>query len=278
MSNQIAVITGPTSGIGRVTALELAKKGYDLILVARNQEKVLELQSEIGNVVKTDFVPCDLSSINSVRKAVEAIRQRYSKIDLLVNNAGVIVQNKQLSVDGIELTFATNHIGPFILTIGLIGLLKAGHKPRIVHVSSAAHFAAFFDMNKLVNPDWYQDLIVYGRSKLCNILFSNELADRLEPFRITSNVVHPGTVASNFAGEGTGLTAAFMRMFRPFFKSTEQGASTTIFVATAPELDGVTGRYFVNSKPGRTSSMSKNKALSKKLWELSEGLIKTGAK
>ena len=278
MSNRVAVITGPTSGIGRVTALELAKKGYDLILVARDHKKVLELQSEIDNVVKTDFVECDLSSINSVRKAVEVIRQRYTKIDLLINNAGIIVQKKQMSVDGIELTFATNHIGPFILTIGLIGLLKSGYKPRIVHVSSAAHFAAFFDIDKLVNPDWYQDLIVYSRSKLCNILFSNELADRLEPFRITSNVVHPGTVASNFAGDSTGLTGAFMRMFRPFFKTTEQGASTTIYVATAPELDGVTGRYFVNSKPGRTSSMSKNKALGKKLWELSEQLIKTGSK
>ena len=275
MSNRIAVITGPTSGIGRVTALDLAKKGYDLILVARNPEKVQQLQNEIGNAVKTDFVECDLSSINSVRKAVETIRQRYTKVDILINNAGIIVQNKQMSVDGIELTFATNHIGPFILTIGLIGLLKTGYKPRIVHVSSAAHFAAFFDINKLVNPDWYQDLVVYSRSKLCNILFSNELADRLEPFRITSNVVHPGTVASNFAGEGTGLTGTFMRLFRPFFKTTEQGASTTIYVATAPELDGVTGRYFVNSKPGRTSSMSKNKALGKKLWLLSEELIKT---
>jgi len=278
MKNRIALITGATSGIGRITALELAKKGFDLILVARNEEKVRQLQIEIGDQVKTDFIECDLSSINSVRKAVEMIRQRYTRIDVLINNAGMITQHKQMSVDGIEMTFATNHVGPFLLTIGLIALLQVGTKSRIVHVSSAAHYFAFFKIEKLVNPDYYQDLIVYGRSKLANILFSNELAERLKPFGITSNCVHPGTVASNFAGSGTGVTSTFMRLFKPLLKTTEQGARTSIYAATSPDLDGVTGKYFVNCRPARTSGAAKNKDLGKRLWELSEELIRTKAK
>ena len=277
MKNRIALITGATSGIGRITALELAKKGFDLILVARSEEKALQLQSEIGDQVKTDFIECDLSSIQSVRKAVEIIRQRYTRIDILINNAGIIMQHKQMSVNGIEMTFATNHLGPFVLTIGLIALLQVGNRSRIIHVSSAAHYFAFFKIDKLADPDYYQDLIVYGRSKLANILFSNELADRLKPFGITSNCVHPGTVASNFAGGGTGVTSTFMKLLRPFFKTPQHGAKTTIYVATSPDLEGITGKYFVNSKPARTSGAAKNKELGKKLWELSEELIRTKA-
>lgn len=273
MSSKIALITGPTSGIGYVTAVELSKKGYDLILVARNEAKVLKLQNEIGDRVKTDFVPCDLSSIGSVKAAVEQIRNRYSKIDVLINNAGLIVQDRQQSVGGIELTFATNHLGPFVLTTGLIGLLRAAYKARIVNVSSEAHFFAFFDINKLVNPPSYQDLIVYGRSKLANILFSNELAERLQFYGIASNSLHPGTVASSFASDGNGLTAAFMRLFRPFLKTVEQGAETSIYLATSPDVENVTGAYFVSRKKGRTSSLSKNKELGKALWKLSEELV-----
>ena len=278
MKNRIALITGATSGIGRITALELAKKGFDLILVARNEEKVRQLQSEIGDQVKTDFIECDLSSIQSVRKAVETIGQRYTRIDVLINNAGIIMQHKQMSVDGIEMTFATNHLGPFVLTIGLIALLQVGNRSRIIHVSSAAHYFAFFKIDKLADPDYYQDLIVYGRSKLANILFSNELADRLEPFGITSNCVHPGTVATSFAGDGTGITSTFMRLLKSFFKTPQQGARTTIYVATSPDLEGITGKYFVDSKPARTSGAAKNKALGKRLWALSEELIRTKAK
>ena len=244
MSNRIVLITGPTSGIGKATALELAKKGFDLILVARNEQKVRQLQELIGDGVRTDFIPCDLSSIASVKEAVAIVKSRYDKIDVLINNAGIMVEKKELSVDGIELTFATNHIGPFVLTTGLIDLLKAGERARVVNVSSEAHIFALFDIEKLINPSWYQDLIVYGRSKLANILFSNELADRLRPFNITSNALHPGTVASNFADHGNGLTGNFMRLFRPFFKTTEQGAKTSIFLASSPEVEGVTGQFF----------------------------------
>ncbi len=273
MNNKIALITGPTSGIGYVTAIELSKKGFDLILVARNEAKVRELQNVIGDKVKTDYVSCDLSSIASVKRAVEEIKARYTKIDVLINNAGLIVQNRENSVDGIEVTFATNHLGPFILTTGLIDLLKAAHKARIVNVASEAHFFAFFDIDKLVNPPSYNDLIVYGRSKLANILFSNELAERLQLHGITSNSLHPGTVASSFGGNGNGLTATFMRLFRPFLKTMEQGAETSIYLATSPAVENVTGLYFVGHKRGRSSSISKSPQIAKALWKLSEDLV-----
>lgn len=274
MSNKIALITGPTSGIGYVTAIELSKQGFDLILVARNPQKVRELQEVIGNQVTTDFISCDLGSIKSVKAAVELIKRRYSRINVLINNAGVIVQNKQFSEDGIELTFATNHIGPFVLTTGLIELLKASERARIIHVASEAHFFAFFDITKLVNPSWYQDLVVYGRSKLANILFSNELSDRLQLYGITSNALHPGTVASNFAGNGTGISTFFMKLFRPFFRTVAQGAATTIYLATSPEVEGISGKYFVDCKPGRTSKAAKDRALGKRLWDLSDALTR----
>jgi retinol dehydrogenase 12 len=271
---KIALISGPTSGIGYTTALELAHRGYELILVARNETKTRKLQGEISHLVHSEFIFCDLASIASVNEAVAEIKRKYASIDLLINNAGLIAQNRRNSVDGIELTFATNHLGPFVLTTGLIALLRAGNKPRIVHVSSQAHFFAFFYKSSLLaNPPRYQDLVVYSWSKLANILFSNELARRLKPFGITSNAVHPGTVASNFAREGNGVVALFMKVFRPVLRQAEQGAATVIHVATAPELSEVTGQYFVNNRAARTSGRAKDTALGTGLWALSEKLI-----
>lgn len=268
-----ALITGPTSGIGRVTALELARRGYDLILVARNEAKARQLQLEIGNVVSTGFVQCDLSSIASVKEAVEEIKAGYQQIDLLINNAGLIAQHREMSADGIELTFAANHVGPFILTTGLVDLLKAAESARVVNLASAAHFFALrYQTAKLANPPHYHDLLIYSRSKLANILFSNELSERLAPFGITSNAVHPGTVSSSFGGDGNGATAWFMKYFKPFFRTPEQAADDVVHVATAPELNDVTGRYFANSKPARSSAKAKSRVLARELWAFSEAI------
>lgn len=268
-----ALITGPTSGIGRFTALELARQGYDLILVARNEAKARELQREIGHSVSTGFVQCDLSSIASVKQAVEEIRDNYPQIDLLINNAGLIVQHRQTTDDGIEMTFATNHLGPFMLTTGLIDLLKAADAAKVVNVASEAHFFAFrYQTAKLANPPHYHDLLIYGRSKLANILFSNELSERLAPFGITSNAVHPGMVSSSFGGNGNGATAWFMKVFKPFFRTPEQAAAGIVHLATAPELNDVTGQYFADGKPARSSSRAKSRALARELWTFSEAL------
>lgn len=271
--NKTALITGPTSGIGRKAAMELARRGYDLILVARNEAKARQLQQEIGDRVHTGFVHCDLSSITSTKQAVEEIKANYQQIDVLINNAGLIVQHRQTTQDGIELTFATNHIGPFILTTGLVGLLKAADSARVVNLASAAHFFAFrYQTAKLANPPHYHDLVIYARSKLANILFSNELAEQLAPHGITSNAVHPGTVSSNFAADGNGATALFMRLFKSFLRTPGQAAEGIVHLATAPELHDVTGRYFANSKPARSSGKAKNRALARELWAYSEML------
>lgn len=269
-----ALITGPTSGIGRFTALELARKGYDLILVARNEAKARELQREIGNTVSTAFIQCDLSSMGSVGRAVQEIKAGYHRIDLLVNNAGAIVPHRQTTVDGIERTFATNHLGPFLLTTGLVELLKSAESARVVTLASAAHLLALrYQTSKLANPPRYHDLLIYSRSKLANILFSNELSERLAPFGITSNAVHPGVVSSNFAGDGNGATAWFMKYFKRFFRTPQRAAAGIVHVATAPELQGLTGLYFVNSKPARPSAQARNRALARELWEYSEALL-----
>ncbi|GGM89574.1 short-chain dehydrogenase [Dyadobacter beijingensis] len=268
-----ALITGPTSGIGRHTALGLARMGFDLILVARNEAKTRELQKEIGDLVETTFVLCDLSSMESVRRAVGEIKSSYGQIDLLVNNAGLIVQHRQTTGEGIELTFATNHLGPFVLTTGLADLLKAAGSARVINLASAAHYFAFrYQTAKLANPPHYQDLVIYGRTKLANILFSNELSERMALYGVTSNAVHPGTVASGFAGDGHGATAWFMKAFRAVLRTPERAAADIIHVATAPELDDVTGRYFVNAKPARTSGKARSRALARELWTFSETL------
>ncbi len=273
MSQKIAVITGPTAGIGKVTTLALAQKGFKMVLLARNPEKARALQQQIGQEIPADFIRTDLADLDSVRSAVQTIRQRYQKIDVLINNAGVIADQKAFSPNQIELTFASNHLGHFLLTTELLGLLKAAGDARIVHVSSGAHRFARFRIDDLVNPARYFHFTVYGNSKLANILFSNELAERYNT--ITSNALHPGTVASSFGWASTGVIKWFVQLGKPFFKTAEQGARTSIYLAASPDVKGVTGGYFENARPGKRSAAAKDKGLAVALWELSEALVQS---
>lgn len=273
-SKKIALITGPTSGIGKITALELAKRGFNLILLARNAEKADALQMEVGDHAETSFVECDLSDLADVQKAVEQIQANHSKIDVLVNNAGLMMDHEEFSEQGIEMTFAVNHVGHFLLTTGLIDLLEAGKDARIVHVSSGAHQFAKFRLDQLVKPDKFSAWTTYGNSKLANILFSNELAERLEPLGITSNALHPGFVATSFGSALSGFGNILMWLARPFAKSPQEGAQTSIYLASSPEVATVTGKYFDDSKPKTPSKDAQSKFLATKLWELSEDLVK----
>ncbi|GAB2789559.1 SDR family oxidoreductase [Rhabdobacter roseus] len=273
-TNRLALITGPTSGIGKITAIELAKRNFDLILVARNPQKVAELQRELGNHVQTDFVECDLARLSSVREAVAKIKARYSKLDVLINNAGLMMDHLEISPDGVEMTFATNHLGPFLLTTELLDLLKAGDQARIVHVSSEAHRFGTFRIDQLAQPATFSSWGTYGNSKLANILFSNALAERLQPFGITSNALHPGGVATNFAGQSTGLVNLTMKLIRPFFKTPEEGAQMTIYLASSPEVEGVTGKYFSDLKQKKPHKDAQSSFLANKLWALSEELTR----
>ncbi len=275
MSNKrIALITGPTSGIGKVTALELAKRGFNLILLARNPKKADKLQLEIGDKAETSFVKCDLSSLASVQRAVEAVRANHSHIDVLINNAGQMMDQEEITLDGIEMTFAVNHVGHFLLTTGLIDLLKAGTDARILHVSSEAHRFGMFRIDQLVRPAEFSSWSTYGNSKLANILFSNELAERLKLEGITSNAVHPGLVATSFGSGASGFSSILMWLARPFSKSPQEGAQTSIYLATSPEVSGMTGKYFKDMKPTKPAKETQSNFLATELWKLSEDLVK----
>ncbi|MPR35439.1 SDR family oxidoreductase [Salmonirosea aquatica] len=273
-TKKIALITGPTSGIGKVTALELAKRGFNLILLARNPKKADKLQLEIGVKAETAFIECDLSSLASVQRAVEQIRSDYSHIDVLINNAGLMMDHEEITLDGIEMTFAVNHVGHFLLTTGLIDLLKAGTDARIVHVSSGAHQFAKFRIDQLVKPDKFKPWTTYGNSKLANILFSNELSARLQPLGITSNALHPGFVATSFGSGFSSFGSVVMWLVRPFAKSPQEGAQTSIYLASSPEVFGVTGKYFENMQPIKPAKETHSKFLATELWKLSEDLVK----
>ncbi|WP_228713506.1 SDR family oxidoreductase [Arundinibacter roseus] len=274
MQKKIALITGPTSGIGKVTALELAKRNYNLIFLARDAKKADELQMEIGSSVETAFVSCDLSDLSSVQQAVAHVRQNYSRLDVLINNAGLILDRLEYSPNGIEKTFAINHVGHFLLTKGLIDLLKNGKDARIVTVSSEAHRIGKFRLDQLVRPEKFSSWGSYGTSKLANILFSNELAERVKPFGITSNALHPGGVATNFGSNNSGISKLMMWMARPFFKSPQEGAQTTIYLATSPEARTFSGLYFKDLKPKKPSTDAQSTFLAKELWKLSDELVR----
>ncbi len=274
-SPRICLITGANSGIGRITALELAKKGFDIIMLCRNLEKSRPVRDEIKQVSltkKVDLLQCDIADFASVRQAAREVIDRYNHLDVLVNNAGLFIEKEQFSPQGIELTFATNHLGPFLLTNLLLDLLRKGDNARIVTVSSAAHrFTGGFKLDELAKPKSYSAWGAYGASKLANILFSKELSERLLDDGITSNSLHPGGVATNF-GAGDGLSGLLIKLARPFFITPEEGAETSVYLAASPEVEHVTGLYFAKKKPATPSSDARSDYNAKRLWAISEEL------
>lgn len=275
--NRLCVITGANSGIGKITAQELARKGFDIVMLCRNLDKARPVQQAIqaaNPTVTIDLIQCDVASMASVRAAAAQIQDRYDHIDVLVNNAGLYIDKEQYSPDGYELTFATNHLGAFLLTNLLLDLLRKGQDARVVTVSSEAHrFAGTFRLDELARPASYGAMRAYGKSKLCNILFANELADRLMDDGITSNSLHPGTVSTNFAADSGAVFGAILGLVRPLLKTPEQGAATSIFLAASPQVEHVTGLYFDDSKPKTPTKDAQNNFYAKRLWELSTELV-----
>ena len=214
----------------------------------------------------------DLSSFSSIRSFFLEFNMDFDRLDVLVNNAGAYFAKRYLNEDGIELTFATNHLGPFLLTNLLTGHLKKAKAARIVNVSSVAHAGTRFDFEDYNKLRKYSGFTVYGESKLCNILHAYELADRLKEFNITTNALHPGFIASSFA-KNNGLKYNIgMILLRPFAKSVRKGAATSVYLASSDEVDSISGKYFVNKKIRPSSNTSQDKEIAKRLWELSEKL------
>jgi len=267
-------VTGATAGIGAVTAHELARMEATVVGVSRNPDKCAavgeRVKTETGNL-EVEFLNADLSSQAQVRRLADEFKSKYSRLDVLVNNAGAYYFTRQECVDGIELTFALNHLGYFLLTNLLLDMIKASAPARIVNVSSDAHQSARMDFANLKGGGFYNSWAAYGQSKLANLLFTYELARRLDGTGVTANALHPGFVASSFAHNNGWLVAWGAKLAQKLAGRTPQeGAQTVIYLATSPEVEGVTGKYFVDEKAVASSPASYDETIAKRLWEVSE--------
>lgn len=277
MKNQTVIITGATNGIGKSTAEALAGKGAHLVLVGRNPAKAKAVQAELiektGNK-KIDILIADLSSMAQVKQLGKEILEKYSVIDVLINNAGAFIQERTETVDGFELTFALNHLAYFLLTRDLLDRIKSNpNGARIINLSSAAHKQGKIDFNDLMMKTGYSGFKSYCNSKLANVLFTYELARQLEGSKVTVNAVHPGAVSTGFGKETTGFMSFMMKLFKPFMIKSDQGAATSIYLASSPKVAGITGKYWAKSKPAKTIPQSHVQEDWKRLWEFSESLI-----
>lgn len=281
MQEKTVIVTGATNGIGAVTALELAKMGAQVLVVSRNAQRCEKTVADINAVTGRQdarAMPADLSSLAEIRRLAQAIQAEFSHIDVLVNNAGAFFQNRRESVDGYEMTFALNHLSYFLLTQLLLEELRAAARDhgeaRIVNVSSGAHFGTRkLDIDAVNDPKHFSSFGTYSETKLMNILFTYELARRLQGTGVTVNALHPGFVRTGFGMNNhifVRATVRFMQMFAAI--SSEEGAQTQIYLASSPEVKGVTGRYFDKKKAVKSSQLSYDEGLQKRLWELSAQL------
>lgn len=277
MRGKVVMITGATSGIGKVAALELADMGATVVIIGRDQEKGKRVMEEIalatGNQT-LDFIKCDLASLDEVKKAACEFRSRYQRLDVLIDNAGGVNGKRKVTTDGYEYTFGVNHLAHFLLTNLLLDLLKASAPSRLVVVSSAAHRNGHIDFEDLMSKKRYGSFRAYSQSKLANILFAFELARRYKGTGVTVNALHPGVVRTNFSkGLGRGGDALY-GILSILTISAKKGAQTSIYLASSPEVANVTGTYFAKRRVKESSPESKDEAVAKRLWEASEQLTK----
>jgi len=280
MHGKVVVITGSNIGIGKETAVGVAALGATVVLACRNQEKAAAAAAEVKERSANDdvhLVALDLSDLASVQAAAEDILARWDSLHVLINNAGGTWSDRQVTKQGIELTFGVNHLGHFLLTNLLLPRLTASAPSRIINLASVGHHMAFRGMrfDDLQSEKRYAAMEAYGRSKLANVLFSRELAKRLEGTGVTANAVHPGPVRSGFGMDGDlkGLTGLGNKLIRPFEISSAAGAKTSVFLATSPAVEGKTGLYWVRSKPGHMSAQARNDEQATQLWDASEKLL-----
>ncbi|MBY0524951.1 MAG: SDR family oxidoreductase [Gemmataceae bacterium] len=277
MTGKVCLVTGATQGIGAVTAQVLAAQGATVIGVGRNAQKCAAVAQDIrarsGNAA-VEFLTADLSVQREIHGLAEKILERCPRLDVLLNNAGAIFFDRRISADGIEMTFALNHLGYFLLTQLLLDRLRASAPARIINVSSFAHTRARMDWNDLQNQQRYAGFQVYCQSKLLNLLFTYEQARRLEGTGVTVNALHPGWVYTGFGGDGTRRGKLFQFFASWFALTPEQGAKTMIYLATSPAVEGVSGKYFVKERDVPSSAASHDAGSAARLWQMSAELTK----
>ena len=277
MQGKICMVTGANSGIGKATALALAQMGATVVMVCRDRARGEEARSEITTKSRNnavDLLQADLSSQQSIRQLVEHFKQRYTHLHVLINNAGAAFTGRRETVDGLEMTFAVNYLAPFLLTNLLLDVLKASAPARIVNVSSASHKSGYIQMDDLQGEKHNRSMRAYPQSKLAIVLFTYELARRLQGTGVTANCLDPGFVATNIGQTGASLPVRLLiKLIGSFGTSPEKGAKTSIYLASSPEVEGVTGKYFVKSLPKRSAAISYDESLQRKLWEQSAKLV-----
>jgi retinol dehydrogenase 14 len=279
MGGTTVLITGGTSGIGNATAVAMAAMGANVVVVGRNQERggaaVEEIKAQSHNE-SVELMLADLSVQAEVRRLAEEFLERYDRLDVLVNNAGLVQSKRTETPDGIETTLAINHLAPFLLTNLLLGCLEQSALSRVITVSSEAQRWGTMDFEDMQSRRKYRGFPVYGMTKLANIMFTYELAERLNGTGVAVNCLHPGSVGTNFGQNNKGIMALFFRTFKPFMRSPEQGADTLVWLASSPEVDGVSGKYFSDRKEIEAKKVAYDRVARRRLWEISEEL--TGLK
>jgi NAD(P)-dependent dehydrogenase (short-subunit alcohol dehydrogenase family) len=276
MSGRVVMVTGANSGIGRATAEALAKKGAHVVMVCRSREKGESSMAEIARATGNDdleLLTCDLSLMSNVRRFASEFLSTHDALHVLVNNAGSVFQGYAETADGFEKTMAINYFSPFLLTNLLLPLLKANSPSRVVNVASGAHFGGKLDLESINGRGASGNfgLQSYGRSKLALVLFTYELARRLEGTGVTSNCLHPGAVRTNIWGH-SGPATPVVRIVSLFMRSPEKGAETAVYLASSPDVASVSGKYFYDRTQKPSSELSYDQNLARGLWELSERL------
>ena len=276
MNGRICLVTGGTNGIGKSTAQELAQMGATVIIVGRDAQKTSRVVNEIratsGNP-KVRPMLADLSSQLDVRRLADEFKSQYAHLHVLINNAGAVFMKRQLSMDGIEMTFALNHLAYFLLTDLLLDTLKASAPARIINVSSNAHTSGKIEFDNLQGEQIYSPR-VYENSKLANILFTTELARRLQGTGVTVNALHPGFTATGFAKNNGRAIAALVSIFAPLVaRSPAKGAETSIYLASSPSVEGLSGEYFYDSQVIQAAPQANDMAVARRLWDVSAEMV-----
>jgi len=277
LTGKTAIVTGASSGIGKVTARELAKAGARVVMVCRPGAKAQTAYQEIAQAAgaeNVELLSADLSAQSSIRAAADEFKKTHDRLDILVNNAGIFLQDRRVTADGLEQTFAVNHLAYFLLTHLLLDMLKNSAPSRIISVSSEAERWGKIDFGDLQGEKHYSGMKAYAQSKLANIMFTYELARRLNGTSVTANCLHPGTVRTGWGRDAKGLFKFGMMLFSPFMVSVDEGAKTSLYLASSPDVEGVTGKYFIKCRPVTSAGASYDVGVGNELWEASRTLVK----
>ena len=277
MNGRTCLITGATDGIGKETAIGMAKNGYNLILIGRNEEKGKKVSDEIRKIadsIDIDFFTADLILMKEVSRVADEVCQKYDCIDVLINNVGAYFAFRDVTEEGFERTFALNHLGYFLMTKKLLPLVEKSDYKRIVNVSSSAHYGVSFEFDNLNGEKKYRGFRAYQKSKLANVMFTYELAKKVKDSGITANCLHPGFVASKFGNNNNFLWRGIIGFAKALTAiNVKKGAKNSIHLACSDDVKDISGRFFSNCEVKKGSGKAKNEEHNQKLWEISEDAV-----